>query len=147
MEQHSSSAAWQLHTNPELDIEIREKTINELRSVQDANLDVVNQRLHMLNGEWDMERVLEAGASAFTVAGTILGFARGEKWFLLSGAAGGLLLMRVMKGRCLPVSLIRRLGVRTGSEIANERIVLKMMRKDFEYLPQDVREMLRIAEQ
>ena len=147
MEKYIPPASLRFHTNPVLSSEIREKTINELRSIQDSNLDVINHRLHMLKEEWDMERVMEAGASAFTVAGTILGFARGKKWFLLSGAAGGYLLMHVLKGWCPSVNLFCRLGVRTGNEIANERIVLKMMRKDFEYLPQDVREMLRIAEQ
>jgi hypothetical protein len=136
-----------LYTDPALDCEIREKTINELRSVQDANVDVINNRLDVLEGEWDMERSLETGASAFAVAGTILGFARGKKWFLLSGAAGAFLLMHAVKGWCPPVTIFRRLGVRTSHEIANERIVLKMMRKDFEHLPLDVREMMEIAEQ
>jgi hypothetical protein len=136
-----------LYTDPALGSEIREKTINELRSVQDANVDVINNRLDVLEGEWDMERSLETGASAFAVAGTILGFARGKKWFLLSGAAGAFLLMHAVKGWCPPVTIFRRLGVRTSHEIANERIVLKMMRKDFEHLPLDVREMMEIAEQ
>jgi hypothetical protein len=147
MDQHIPPASLRFHAYPVLSGEIREKTINELRSVQDANMDVINCRLNTLEEEWDMERVMEVGASAFTVAGTILGFIRGKKWFLLSGAAGSFLLMHAIKGRCPSFSLLRRLGMRTGSEIANERIVLKMMRKDFEYLPQDVREMLRIAEQ
>ncbi len=136
-----------LHTDPMVNSEIRENTINELRSVQDANLDVINHRLRMLEEEWDMERVLETSASALAVAGTMLGFARSRKWFLLSGAVGGFLLLHAIKGWCPPVPLFRKLGVRTSDEIANERMVLKMMRKDFEHLPQDVREMMRIAEQ
>lgn len=149
MEQQIPPAAMRvtLYEDPVAGSEIREKTINELRSVQDANVDVINNRLDMLEGEWDMERSLETGASAFVVAGTMLGFTRSKKWFLLSGAAGAFLLMRAVKGWCPPVNFFRKLGIRTNNEIANERIVLKMMRKDFEHLPQDVREMMRIAEQ
>ena len=120
---------------------------NELRSVQDANVDVINNRLNMLKKEWDIERMLETSASAFAAAGTMLGFVRSKKWFLLAGAAGGYLLMHAIKGWCPPISFFRRLGIRTSDEIANERIVLKMMRKDFEHIPQDVHDMLKIAEQ
>jgi hypothetical protein len=149
MDQHIPSAKCRVtpDTDTIINSEIREKTINELRTVQDANVDVINNRLDMLQEEWDIERVLETGVSAFVVAGTMLGFARSKKWFLLSGAAGGLLLMHAIKGRCTPVSIFRRLGVRTGHEIANERMVLKMMRKDFEHIPQDVHGMMNIAEQ
>lgn len=149
MEQYTPPTALrvELDTDPIVNSEIREKTINELRSVQDANVDVINNRLDMLNEEWDLERALETSASALVVAGTVLGFARGRKWFLLSGTVGGFLLMHALKGWCPPVPLFRRLDVRTSHEIANERMVLKMMRKDFEHIPQDVREMMNIAEQ
>jgi hypothetical protein len=149
MDQHIPSAVCRVapDTNPIIDSEIRENTINELRSIQDANVDVINNRLDMLKEEWDIDRVLDTGASAFAVAGTVLGFVRSKKWFLLCGAAGGLLLMHAIKGMYPPVSILRRLGVRTGHEIANERMVLKMMRKDFEHIPQDVHGMMNIAEQ
>ncbi len=149
MEQHIPPTTLRvgLHTDPVVNSEIREKTINDLRSVQDANVDVINHRLRKLEQEWDMDRVLETSASAFAVAGTMLGFSRGKKWFLLTGAAGGFLLLHAIKGWCPPMPLFRRLGVRTSDEIANERMVLKMMRRDFEHLPQDAREMMRIAEQ
>jgi hypothetical protein len=149
MDQQIPTAAMRvtLYTDSEAGSEAREKTINELRSVQDANVDVINNRLDMLADEWDMERTLETCASAIVAAGTLLGFARSKKWFLLCGAAGTFLLMHAVKGWYPPINFFRRLGLRTSNEIANERIVLKMMRKDFEHLPQDVREMMRIAEQ
>jgi len=126
--------------------EIREKTLDELACVQAGSERDIDAMLDMVDEEWDVGRVLEAGASAMILAGTALGYLHSKKWFLLSGALGSLMLWHALSGWRKPVPLLHNIGLRTADEIGNERIVLKMMRKDFQNIPQNVRAMMEAAE-
>lgn len=96
--------------------------------------DAIVRRLTELDQEWDIDRVLMAN---FAVAGGVayaLGLVRYEqrplfgprpKGFLaLLGAQLGFLALHAAVGWCPPVSLWRRLGVRTKTEIESERLFL-----------------------
>ncbi len=85
-------------------------------------------------------------AGALVLIASVLGLCCGKKWCLATGIVGGFLLNHALQGWCPPLSLLRSFGVRTAEEIGNERIALKMMRKDFEHLPKDAREILAAAE-
>jgi hypothetical protein len=50
--------------------------------------------------------------------------------------ASGFLLQHALQGWCPPVSLFRRLGVRTSAEIEQERYALKALRGDFQNIPE-----------
>jgi hypothetical protein len=50
---------------------------------------------------------------------------------LLSAAVGGFLLQHAVSGWCPPIPLLRRLGVRTRSELDREKFALKALRGDF----------------
>ncbi len=91
----------------------------------------INGRLDELDREWDIERLLEANAGALTLLGMTLG-AMHRRWHLLPVVAGAFLLQHAIQGWCPPVSVLRRLGIRTTHEINHERFALKALRGDFD---------------
>jgi hypothetical protein len=97
----------------------------------------VERRLEELDREWDIERTLEANAAAVSLFGVVLGASVGRRWLILPGFVAGFLLQHALQGWCPPVPLFRRLGVRTASEIAEERYALKALRGDFENVRAD----------
>jgi hypothetical protein len=96
-----------------------------------AHPEAIDQRLDELNREWDIERTLEAQASGMVLTGLVLSVVRGRKWLGLAAVSGYFLMQHALKGWCPPVSLYRRLGVRTANEIELERTALKAIRGDF----------------
>ncbi len=93
--------------------------------------DEIDDRLRELEQEWNIERILEANAGAFTVLGLILGTGN-RGWFILPGLVAAFLLQHAIQGWCPPVSVLRRLGVRTLREINHERFALKALQGDFD---------------
>jgi hypothetical protein len=94
----------------------------------------IAQRIAELENEWSIERYLETNASALALTGAFLGLTVSRKWLLLSAVVGGFLLKHAVSGWCPPVSLLRRLGVRTRSELDREKFALKALRGDFKNL-------------
>ena len=97
--------------------------------------DVISRRIHQLEREWDIERWLETNASSLALTGLILGITRSRKYLLLTGTVLSFLLMHAVQGWCPPVPLLRKMGVRTRSEIDREKFALKALRGDFENVP------------
>jgi hypothetical protein len=91
----------------------------------------IDQRLKELQEEWDIERVLEANASALAFLGTALGLLSGRRWLLLPAAVSAFLFQHATQGWCPPLPVLRRLGFRTAHEIAQEYYALKAIRGDF----------------
>lgn len=87
----------------------------------------IDERLSELDREWDIERTLEANAATITVASVLLGTFVNRKWFFLPGVVGGFLLQHAIQGWCPPLPIFRRMGVRTQSEIEQERYALKAL--------------------
>ena len=91
-------------------------------------------RLKELRDEWDIERILETNASSLMLTGTFLGVFVNKKWLGLSAAVAGFLLQHAVQGWCPPISILRRIGVRTKEEIERERAALRALRGDFNSL-------------
>jgi hypothetical protein len=91
----------------------------------------IERRLAQLDREWDIERVLEANAAGAVLAGVALGATVNRRLFLLPLLVGSFLLQHALQGWCPPLPVLRRLGVRTQSEIESERYALKAIRGDF----------------
>ncbi len=91
----------------------------------------INERLHQLDREWDIERALEANASTFALAGLTLGLGVDRRWLTLPVLVAGFLLQHAVQGWCPPLPVLRRLGFRTQREIDSERYALKALRGDF----------------
>lgn len=120
----------ELNTEEEINRRIRREL--EARVCYYAqHLEEIDSRLDELDREWDVERLLETNAGAFSLVGLALG-TMNRKWFLLSGLVGAFLVQHAVQGWCPPVPIIRRLGVRTTREINHERFALKALRGDFD---------------
>ena len=92
----------------------------------------IDQRIAELNTEWDIERLLATNAATLALTGVALGAAVSRKWLLLSGTVLGFLLLHGVQGWCPPLPVLRRLGVRTRTEIDRERLALQYLRGDFQ---------------
>lgn len=102
---------------------------------------VVSRRIEELEREWDMERWLETNASSLALGSLILGLTVSKKYLLITTGVLGFLLTHAVRGWCPPVPALRRLGVRTKSEIDRERFALKILRGDFQNISTNPKEL------
>jgi hypothetical protein len=119
---HSSSAS---------NARIHSDMLDRLRQYEGANHAAISDRIHELEREWDIERVLEANAASIALVGLTLGATVNRRWFALPAVVAGFLLQHALQGWCPPLPAFRRLGVRTAREIHEEIVALKLMRGDF----------------
>jgi hypothetical protein len=119
------------HTSSEINRRIRRDTDERLSYFQEHG-DEIEDRLAELDREWDIERAIEANASALALSGLVLGLSRDRKWLGLPVVVTGFLLQHAIQGWCPPVPILRRLGFRTADEINQERYALKALRGDFD---------------
>ncbi|HEX8886849.1 MAG TPA: hypothetical protein VF797_20360, partial [Noviherbaspirillum sp.] len=77
-----------------------------------------------LDKEWDVERMLEANGSTLALTGLVLGATVNKKWLILPGIVLPFLLQHALQGWCPPLPVLRRLGIRTRSEIDREKYAL-----------------------
>src|SRR5688572_22660905 len=119
------------HSSPEANDRIRAETLQRLKQYEAADESRISTRIRELEQEWDIERVLEANAASVALAGLVLGATVDRRWFALPAVVAGFLLQHAVQGWCPPLPVFRRLGVRTGAEIHEEIIALKVMRGDF----------------
>lgn len=124
---------------------VRENTSPEINKKIDANIhenlnkyyndpSQIDRRLWELEQEWDIERMLELSAASFVFMGLWRGFTKNKTWFALPVIVSGFLVLHATQGWCPPVTLLRKLGFRTKSEIDKEIYALKALRGDFKYL-------------
>lgn len=125
------------HTPMAINRRIRRKTEENIAFYGSAGNKAITLRLDQLDREWDIERALEANAASVGLLGLALGTFVDRKWFALPAVVSGFLLQHAVQGWCPPVSLFRRLGVRTREEIDYERYALKILRGDFKEAPQE----------
>lgn len=119
------------HTSKEVNAWIQSRTENNIKRYKGAGNELIDRRLRELDHEWDIERTLEANASALALTGLILGMTTNRKWLALPTIVAGFLFQHALQGWCPPVPVFRRLGFRTADEIDNEKYALKIMRGDF----------------
>jgi hypothetical protein len=128
----SESDRVRANTRPEalhqIDASIDEKILYYSTQPRDA----ISRRIAELDREWDIERWLETNASSLALAGLLLGVTKNRLFLLVTGGVLGFLLMHATQGWCPPVPLLRRMGVRTRSEIDREKFALKVLRGDFQ---------------
>ncbi len=110
---------------------IRHATASRLRSYRAAQPVAIARRLEELDREWDIERLLETNAASLALLGLALGTFANRKWFALPAVVSGFLLQHALQGWCPPVPFFRKAGVRTASEIDEERTALRLLRGDF----------------
>lgn len=113
------------HTAPEVNERIRRETARNIELYRNAPRDLVLHRLAELDHEWDIERAIEANAATIGLTGLALGVFVNRRFLMLPAAVFGFLLQHAIQGWCPPVPVLRRLGLRTQTEIETERAALK----------------------
>lgn len=135
------------HTHKIINEQIRNSTLCSLKSYADCSDKALSDRITKLNAEWDIERFLEANAATIVILSSILGIKRSHcLWFLLPGTVGFFLLQHALQGWCPPLPVMRKLGIRTGLEIENEKTVLKFLRGDFLHKTDNIAKLLEMVE-
>ncbi len=110
------------HTAPVVNDRLDERVAQRLRGLDDPP--AVAGRLARLDREWDIDRALMLNFVLVGGAALTAGLVKDRRWLYLFGAQMGFLLLHALNGWCPPVSLFRRLGVRTRAEIEAERYAL-----------------------
>jgi hypothetical protein len=111
------------HTSSAVNARIDKKTNATLERTAREGRDGIIVRLKELDREWDVNRALLAN---FAIVGAIaheLGRSH-RGWRNVFRAQLGFLLLHAIAGWSPPLPIIRRLGFRTGKEIAAERAAL-----------------------
>jgi hypothetical protein len=122
----------ELSTNEQTNRKIREQMEERLACYRNASTEQIEQRLQELDREWDIERTLEVNAATVCMLSVFLGTTVNRRWFVLPGVVGAFLLQHALQGWCPPLPVFRRLGVRTSSEIEEERRALLDLRHEME---------------
>ncbi|RJR30758.1 MAG: DUF2892 domain-containing protein [Desulfobacteraceae bacterium] len=126
------------HTADHVNERIKQQTIENLKCFASGSPEAVRGRMAQLDAEWDIERTLEANASAIALIGLALGAFVNKKFLILPGIVAGFLLQHALQGWCPPVPVFRRMGFRTSYEIDQERYALKAYQGDFGDVAGDV---------
>lgn len=114
---------------------VNEEILREMEqriSYYATHKDEISERLWELDREWDVERLVEVGASSAVLTGLLLGTTRSRRWFVLPALVAGFMLQFALQGWGPLLPVLRYLGVRTHSEIEQERYALKVLRGDFQ---------------
>jgi len=131
----ATSHRVELHTAPELNDAIRQQADAEIVRLEGAPAGEIDQRLQVLDAEWDVERLLQTNASVIVLVGLALATTVNRKFLLLPAGVFGFFAQHALQGWCPPIPVFRRLGVRTQREIERERYALKALRGDFDQVP------------
>ncbi|HEY7559610.1 MAG TPA: hypothetical protein VIH18_32900 [Candidatus Binatia bacterium] len=113
------------NTAIEINQKIDQKTEENIRYYSGRPTDEITRRIWELETEWDVERVLQAMASVFSLTGLTLGTTVARRWFILPSVVLSFLLLHAVQGWCPPLPVLRRLGFRTREEIDREKYELK----------------------
>ena len=124
-------------TDEKINARIRRQTEANVAYFGKGEPQAIRDRLCELDREWDVERLLEANAATIALTGLCLGSLVNRRWFLLPAVVAGFLLQHAVQGWCPPIPVFRRLGMRTQTEIEQERYALKAMRGDFKTIQGD----------
>lgn len=124
-------------TSPELNERIDKDLERRIRFYSYQDKEAITERIHELDDEWDIERSLQANAATLSLLGVTMSIISGRKWLMLPMIVGGFLLHHSIKGWCPPLPAMRKMGMRTRSEIEQERYALKILRGDFDNLERE----------
>jgi hypothetical protein len=110
---------------------IQARTLHDVSRYIGADPVFIDERIRELEREWHVERTLEANAALLALLGLGLGLTVHRRFLLVPAAAAVFLLEHALQGWSPPVPVMRRAGIRTGAEIQEEIIALRILRGDF----------------
>jgi hypothetical protein len=121
------------HTADHINRQI-EQTIEDNVGQHGVTPETIARRLSQLDAEWDIERAIEANASALAFIGLALGYFVHPYWLAFPALVTAFLFQHAVQGWCPPIPVLRRLRFRTVHEIEQERQALKAIRGDYQDL-------------
>jgi hypothetical protein len=119
------------NTEDKINVRLDREMAERVRAFDAVGPDEIGERISELDGEWDIERVLEMNASTLAFTGLVLGMTHSRKWLALPAIVLPFLFQHAVQGWCPPIPVLRRLGFRTRNEIDREKFALKTLRGDF----------------
>jgi hypothetical protein len=131
----ATSTRVEHNTRRDINELIRTRSDAEVARLQDAQPVEYEARLASLEGEWDVERLLQANAATLVVVGVALGYAVDRRFLMLPTIVLAFFAQHALQGWCPPIPIFRRHGVRTVREIERERYAIKALRGDFDDVP------------
>jgi hypothetical protein len=120
-----------VNTCGQVNARIRRHAEADVNWAVSAGPDETERRLAELDREWDIERVVEVLAPGVTLAWLLMGTKVNRKLLAIAALVQGFVLLHGLQGWFPPLPVLRRLGVRTSTEIDQERNALKALRGDF----------------
>ena len=109
---------------------IDRKTLEALDRFRDASPERIQERLHELGCEYDLNSAATTVFSALGLAGVAMA-SRDRRWLSVPAIANGLLLLHNLPIPSPITPLFRLFGFRSQTEIERELYALKMMRGDY----------------
>lgn len=126
-----SATRVQDHTPGPINEKLRRRAEERVAVVSAQGPERIDERLRELDREWDTERLLQANFAALTMSSVLLGAFVNRKWFWFAVGVPLFMIQHSLQGWCPPLSVFRRMGVRTPAEIEDERFELRKVRGDF----------------
>ena len=106
-----------------------------LACLADAGPQAIEDRLNELDREWTAGRMTKAVIGVLIVLGLAL-TALVNPWWLVLPAVGGLFLLQYLFSRTSWLGkMFQEVGYRSGFEVDQEKMALKVLRGDFRHLP------------
>jgi hypothetical protein len=89
--------------NREMEHELRES----IRYYSIQSKEVISERIHQLEKEWHMDRMLLTNAATVAGIGIVLAATISKRWLILPGVVMSFLLQHGLQGWCPPLPLFR----------------------------------------
>lgn len=131
----SATADLVRRQSPRAANEAIERAINRSVYFHVEHPNLIDRRLEELDEEWDIERALEANSATIALTGVVLAATVDRRFLAVPGVVAAFLLQHALQGWCPPLPVLRRFGLRTAQEINRERVALKALRGDFNFMP------------
>jgi hypothetical protein len=106
-----------------------------LACLADAGPQAIEDRMTALDREWTAGRVTKAVIGVLIVAGFALTALLGPWWLILPAVSGVFLLQYLFTRTSWLGKMFHEMGYRTGFEVDQEKMALKVLRGDFRHLP------------
>lgn len=119
-----------MNTSQDINDRIQKEIKENIDLYKRGNRNEIEKRLTELEYEWDTERVLEINFALITLLSSIKGLAGKKRWLALSGIASIFMIQHSLQGWCPPLPIIRKLGIRTATEINHEKMELQKILED-----------------
>jgi len=95
----------------------------------------VDRRLEELDREWSSGRLVKASVGVCLIIGLVLSLTLSPWWTILPALSGVVLLQYLFCKRSWLADVYKACGMRSGAQIEDERIALRVLRGDFKHLP------------